>query len=76
MFFAWKVILVPGPVPGIETPHSRADEESDSVKDFFIVLFAYPEAKPSGNALTGIQLPVVHPTNETTYDDTCTDRAL
>ncbi|GEM_PF-2867051 len=39
----------------IETPRSRADEESDSVKDFFIVLFAYPEARPSRNALTGIQ---------------------
>ena len=39
----------------IETPRSRADEESDSVKDFFSVLFAYPAAKPTGNALTGIQ---------------------
>ncbi|KJF43244.1 hypothetical protein LH29_13390 [Draconibacterium sediminis] len=39
----------------IETPRSRADEESDSVKYFFIVLFAYPEPKPSANALTGIQ---------------------
>ena len=39
----------------IETPRSKADEESDSANDFFIVLFAYPETKPSGNALTGIQ---------------------
>jgi len=40
----------------IETPRSRAGEESDSVKDFFIVLFAYPAAeKPTKNALTGIQ---------------------
>ncbi len=47
----------------IETPRSRTDEESmpdrqvgDSVKDFFSVLFANPVAKPTGNALTGIQL--------------------
>jgi hypothetical protein len=39
----------------IETPRSKADEESDSVKDFFSVLFAYPVAEPTGNALTGIQ---------------------
>ena len=39
----------------IETPHSKAGEESDSVKDFFSVLFAYPAAEPTGNALTGIQ---------------------
>jgi len=40
----------------IETPRSKADEESDSVKDFLSVLFdnpVSPEAR--GNALTGIQ---------------------
>ena len=36
----------------METPRSKADEESYSVKDFLIVLFAYPEAKRIGNALT------------------------
>ena len=40
----------------IETPRGRASGESDSVKDFFIVLFAYPAAEPTGNALTGIQV--------------------
>ena len=39
----------------IETSRSRACEESDSVKDFFSALFAYPMAEPKGNALTGIQ---------------------
>jgi len=39
----------------IETPRGKAVEESDSVKDFFSVLFAYPVAEPSGIALTGIQ---------------------
>ena len=29
------------------TPRSKADEESYSVKDFLIALFAYPEAKLS-----------------------------
>jgi len=28
--------------------------ESDSVKDFFCVLLAYPAAEPTGNALAGI----------------------
>jgi hypothetical protein len=32
----------------IETPRRRACEESDSVKDFFSILFAYPAAKPTG----------------------------
>jgi hypothetical protein len=50
-----KAGIDPGFFIAIETPRSRADEESDSVKDFFSVLFAYPEAKPSGYALTGIQ---------------------
>jgi hypothetical protein len=40
----------------IETPRSKAGEESDSVKDFFSVLLAYPAAELSGNALTGIQI--------------------
>ena len=39
----------------IETPRSKADEESDSVKDFLGVLFANPAAKLTGNKLTGIQ---------------------
>jgi len=39
----------------IETPRSRAGEESDSVKDFFSVLFANPAAELAGIALTGIQ---------------------
>ena len=39
----------------IETPRSKAGEESDSVKDFFSVLFANPAAELAGNTLTGIQ---------------------
>ncbi len=40
----------------IETPRGRAGEESESVKDFFSVLFAYPVSTLSrGNALTGFQ---------------------
>lgn len=48
----------------IETPRSKADEESDSVKVFLSVLFANPVAELTGNlpdfviqagALTGIQ---------------------
>jgi len=39
----------------IETPRSRAGGESNSVKDFFSVLFANPAAELAGIALTGIQ---------------------
>jgi hypothetical protein len=38
----------------IEAPRGRAGEESDSVKDILIALFAYPAAEPTGKALTGI----------------------
>ncbi len=47
--------MTTGRVPlTIETPRDRAGEESDSVKEFLIALFAYPAAEPTGNALTGI----------------------
>jgi|WetSurMetagenome_2_1015567.scaffolds.fasta_scaffold56490_2 hypothetical protein len=51
----------------IETTRSKADDKSDSVRDFFFILFAYPTAEPMGNppdrltpfsragAVTGIQ---------------------
>ena len=40
----------------IGAPRGRADGESDSVKDFYITLFAYlVPTKSRGNVLTGIQ---------------------
>ena len=52
----------------VETPLSRTDEESDSVKDFISVLFAYPAANPVGNVLTGIQLNRLYTINENPSD--------
>ncbi len=54
--FIFLKLNSPPHISGESPPDCRA---GDSVKDFLIGLFAYPAAKPTRNALSGIQIAMI-----------------